>query len=137
MYVSTHDGLPDAVNIAELWERASIVKKNFVKGQGQRRCPSFTGSGNIHSSQWSSNPFSTLHTPADCVRAIYQDRRLLRQLGGYLGTMDPDELAEAVVKAAASQQHENGSGSQHHDWDDEHHDRDAERQNWEEQFGPS
>lgn len=80
-----------------------------MKGQGQRRRPSFSCSGSNHSSQSSSNPFSTLHTPADCVRAICQDRRLLRQLGGYLGTMDRDELAEAVAEAAASQQQENGS----------------------------
>ncbi|KAJ8629858.1 hypothetical protein MRB53_023181 [Persea americana] len=59
VYVATRDGLPEAVQIVETsntlmderypegtsrplidqecWERASVVKKNYVKGQGQRR----------------------------------------------------------------------------------------------------
>ncbi|KAK1404225.1 hypothetical protein POM88_003830 [Heracleum sosnowskyi] len=66
VYVETRDGLPDVVNIAntyrrlfderypegtdrpnidlELWERVSIVKKNYVKGQGQRQRRSISGS---------------------------------------------------------------------------------------------
>ncbi|KAL8134185.1 hypothetical protein AgCh_009299 [Apium graveolens] len=66
VYVKTRDGLPEAANYAEnyhrlyderypegierpyfdqnLWEMVSIVKKNYFKGQGQRRCPSISGS---------------------------------------------------------------------------------------------
>ncbi|KAJ8622219.1 hypothetical protein MRB53_030748 [Persea americana] len=29
----------------ELWERASVVKKNYVKGKGQRRRPTISGIG--------------------------------------------------------------------------------------------
>ncbi|WOG86081.1 hypothetical protein DCAR_0205278 [Daucus carota subsp. sativus] len=88
VYVATREGIPAAQEVArypegtqpphidqELWERASIVKKNYVKGQGQRRRPSIFGSTS-----------------------------LLRVLGGHLGLMDPDELAHAVAEAAASQQ---------------------------------
>lgn len=79
------------------------MKKNYVKGQGQRRRPSIFGSTcSTQSSQSPSHP--PVHTPADCVRAICQDRALLRVLGGHLGLMDPDELARAVAEAAASQQ---------------------------------
>nr|XP_017239902.1 PREDICTED: uncharacterized protein LOC108212693 [Daucus carota subsp. sativus] len=125
VYVATREGIPAAQEVAknyrtlvaerypegtqpphidqELWERASIVKKNYVKGQGQRRRPSIFGSTcSTQSSQSPSHP--PVHTPADCVRAICQDRALLRVLGGHLGLMDPDELAHAVAEAAASQQ---------------------------------
>ncbi|KAK1369885.1 hypothetical protein POM88_005397 [Heracleum sosnowskyi] len=140
VYVETRDGLPDAVNIAntyrrllderypegtprpiidqELWERASIVKKNYVKGQGQKRRPSISGfSCSTQSSQSSSQPF--VHTPADCVRAICQNRELLLELGGHLGAMDPEDLARAVAAAAASQQQDGDEGSHHDDRDDE------------------
>ncbi|KAK1380578.1 hypothetical protein POM88_027322 [Heracleum sosnowskyi] len=138
VYVSTRDGLPDAQKIAddyrrllderypegterpeidqELWERASIVKKNYIKGQGQRRRPSFSGlfsgSGCTQSSQSSSHPHT--HTPADCVRAICRDRELLRILGGHLGALDPDELARAVAEAASSSQRDDGNQGSHH-----------------------
>ncbi|KAL6506670.1 hypothetical protein OROHE_022502 [Orobanche hederae] len=138
VYVETRDGLPDAVNTAntycrlldehypegtdcphidqELWERASIVKKNYVKGQGQRRRPSISGSsGSTHSSQSSSQ--LSVHTLADCARAICQNLELLLELGGHLGAMDPEDLARAVAAAAASQQHAN-EGSHHDDRDD-------------------
>ena len=88
----------------ELWEMASVVKKNYVKGQGQRRRPSFSGSfngsGGTQSSQ-SSSHLST-HTAADCVRAICQNKELLLILGGHLGAIDPEALARAVEAAAAS-----------------------------------
>lgn len=142
VYVATRDGHPAAVNIAnnyrrllderypegtnrphidqELWERASIMKKNYVKGQGQQRRPSFrgsfSGSGSTKSSQSSSHPFT--HTPADCVRALCKDHELLLVLGGHLGAMDPEELARAVA-AAASQREDDNEGSHHADWDDE------------------
>ncbi|KAK1356602.1 hypothetical protein POM88_049858 [Heracleum sosnowskyi] len=138
VYVSTRDGLPDAQKIAddyrrllderypegterpeidqELWERASIVKKNYIKGQGQRRrssfSGSFSGSGSTQLSQSSSHP--PTHTPADCVRAICRDRELLRILGGHLGALDPDELARAVAEAASSSQQDDGSQGSHH-----------------------
>ncbi|KAK1361239.1 hypothetical protein POM88_045713 [Heracleum sosnowskyi] len=87
----------------ELWERASIVKKNYVKGRGQRRRRSISGfSGNTQCSQSSSHP--SVHTTADCVRAICQNRELLLELGGHLGAMDPADLARAVAVAATSQQ---------------------------------
>ncbi|KAK1399148.1 hypothetical protein POM88_009011 [Heracleum sosnowskyi] len=138
VYMSTRDGLPDAQKIAddyrrllderypegterpeidqELWERASIVKKNYIKGQGQRRrssfSGSFSGSGSTQSSQSSSHP--PTHTPADYVRAICRDRELLRILGGHLGALDPDELARAVAEAASSSQQDDGSQGSHH-----------------------
>eukprot|EP00268_Persea_americana_P058178 TRINITY_DN7017_c0_g1_i4.p1 TRINITY_DN7017_c0_g1~~TRINITY_DN7017_c0_g1_i4.p1 ORF type:complete len:134 (+),score=10.61 TRINITY_DN7017_c0_g1_i4:710-1111(+) len=71
VYVVTRDGLPEAVQIVEtyntlmdehypegtsrpsidqeLWERASVVKKNYVKGQGQRRRPTISGTGSSSS----------------------------------------------------------------------------------------
>ncbi|KAK1403773.1 hypothetical protein POM88_003378 [Heracleum sosnowskyi] len=127
VYESTRDGLPDAQKIAdnyrrlfnerylegterpdfdqELWERASVVRKNYIKGQGQKRRPSFSGSfngsGSTQSSQSSTHP--PTHTPADCVRAICADPELLRILGGHLGALDPDVLARAVAEATASQ----------------------------------
>ncbi|KAK1400440.1 hypothetical protein POM88_000045 [Heracleum sosnowskyi] len=89
----------------ELWERASVVRKNYIKGQGQKRHPSFIGSFNgsrsTQSSQSSTHP--STHTPADCVRAICADPELLRILGGHLGALDPDVLARAVAEAATSQ----------------------------------
>ena len=88
----------------ELWERASTVKKNYVKGQGRRRRPSICGSGSTQSSQFSTQPYA--HTPADCVRAICRDRELLLTLGGHLGAMNPEELARAVAAAAAAQEQE-------------------------------
>ncbi|KAK1398668.1 hypothetical protein POM88_008531 [Heracleum sosnowskyi] len=143
VYESTRDGLPDAKNIAdtyrrlfderypegtdrphfdqELWERASVVKKNYVKGQGQRRRPSISGSSCCtQSSQSSSQP--SAHTPDDCVRAICRNRELLLTLAGHLGAMNPEELARAVAAVAASQQTDNeGShhGGSHHDDQDE------------------
>ncbi|WOH07852.1 hypothetical protein DCAR_0727286 [Daucus carota subsp. sativus] len=58
----------------------SVVKKNYVKGQGQQRRPSIYGSTcSTQSSQSPSHPH--VHTPADYVRAIFQDRALLRVLG--------------------------------------------------------
>ncbi|KAK1373087.1 hypothetical protein POM88_029280 [Heracleum sosnowskyi] len=124
VYTSTRDGLPDAQKIAadyrrlmderypegtehpdfdqELWKRASIGKKNYIKRQGQKRRPSFSGSfsgsGSTQSSQSSSHP--PTHTPADCVKAICSDPELLRILGGHLGALDPNDLARAMTKAA-------------------------------------
>ena len=97
------EGTPRPSIDQELWERASVVKKNYIKGQGQRRRPSFSGSGcsSTQSTQSSSHP--AVHTPADCVRAICQDRDLLKILGGHLGGLSAEELAEAVAAAAASQ----------------------------------
>ena len=92
----------------ELWERASIVKKNYVKGQGRRTRPSIYGSGSTQSSQFSTHPASH-HTPADCVRAICRDRELLLALGGHLGAMDPEELARAV--SAAQEKHRSRSNN--------------------------
>ncbi|WOG92805.1 hypothetical protein DCAR_0312081 [Daucus carota subsp. sativus] len=102
VYVATRDGLPDAVKTArypvgtprphidqELWEKASIVKKNYVKGQGRRTRPSIYGSGSTQSSQFSTYP-----------------AELLLTLGGHLGAMDPEELARAVSAAAAAQEQE-------------------------------
>ncbi|XP_063942448.1 uncharacterized protein LOC108192659 [Daucus carota subsp. sativus] len=146
VYVATREGIPAAQEVAknyrtlvaerypegtqpphidqELWERASIVKKNYVKGQGQRRRPSIFGSTcSTQSSQSPSHP--PVHTPADCVRAICQDRALLRVLGGHLGLMDPDELAHAVAEAAASQQSDGRQGDRDdQDADDYDHDAD-------------
>ncbi|KAK1390501.1 hypothetical protein POM88_018679 [Heracleum sosnowskyi] len=105
VYVETRDGLPYAVNIA---------------GQGQKWRPSIGGfSGSTQSLQSSSQPF--VHTPADCVRAICQNRELLLELGGHLGAMDPEDLARAVAAAAASQQQDGDGdeGSHHDDRDDE------------------
>ncbi|KAK1376234.1 hypothetical protein POM88_032427 [Heracleum sosnowskyi] len=139
VYVETRDGLPDAVNIVntyrrlfderypegtdrpnidlELWERASIVKKNYVKGRGQRRRRSISGSsGNTQCSQ--SSRQTSVHTLADCVRAICQNRELLLELGGHLGAMDPEDLARAVAAAATSQQQDGDEGSHHDDQED-------------------
>ncbi|KAK1383434.1 hypothetical protein POM88_021169 [Heracleum sosnowskyi] len=139
VYESTHDGLPDAQKIAdnyrrlfnerypegterpdfdqELWEMASVVRKNYIKGQGQKRRPSFSGSfngsGSTQSSQSSTHP--PTHTPADCVRAICADPELLRILGGHLGALDPDVLARAVAEAAASHRANDSQGSNHDD----------------------
>ena len=46
------------------------------------------------------------HTAADCVRAICQDRDLLRTLRVYLQSLEPDELAEAVAAAAQQDAHD-------------------------------
>ncbi|XP_074356135.1 uncharacterized protein LOC141695819 [Apium graveolens] len=85
VYVKTRDGLSEAATIAEkyhrlydehypegterpyfdqdIWEMASEVKKNYVKGQGQRRRPPISGSSfSTQSSQSSSQP--VIHTPA-------------------------------------------------------------------------
>lgn len=56
--------------------------------------------------QSSSHPF--IHTLADCVRAICRDRELLCVLGGHLGALSSEELARAVVTAAASH-HDDGN----------------------------
>ncbi|KAK1369395.1 hypothetical protein POM88_035487 [Heracleum sosnowskyi] len=101
----------------ELWERASVVRKNYIKGQGQKRRPSFSGSfngsGSTQSSQSSTHP--PTHTPADCVRAICADPELLHILGGHLGALDPDVLARAVAEATASQRADDSQGSNHDD----------------------
>ncbi|KAK1398132.1 hypothetical protein POM88_007995 [Heracleum sosnowskyi] len=112
------EGTPRPIIDQELWERASIVKKNYVKGQGQKWRPSINGfSGSTQSSQSSSQP--SVHTPADCVRAICQNRELLLELGGHLGAMDPEDLVRAVAAAAVSQQQDGDEGSHHGDRDEE------------------
>ena len=85
----------------ELWERASIVKKNYVKGQGQRRRLNVGGSGSSGSqtTQTSYNP--TTHNAAECVRAICRDPALLRELQEHLKALSPDSLADAVGTAAS------------------------------------
>ncbi|KAL8109434.1 hypothetical protein AgCh_025510 [Apium graveolens] len=124
VYVATRDGLSEAKNIAEtyrclfdecypegterpyfdqkLWEIASEVKKNYVKGQGQRRRPSIYGSGSTQSSQSWSHPSS--HTPANCVKAIFQNPELLLTLAGHLAALRPEEVARAVAAATSSLQ---------------------------------
>ncbi|KAK1355914.1 hypothetical protein POM88_049170 [Heracleum sosnowskyi] len=101
----------------ELWERASVVRKNYIKGQGQKRRPSFSGSfngsGSTQSSQSSTHP--PTHTLEDCGRAICADPGLLRILGGHLGDLDPDVLARAMAEAAASQRADDNQGSNHDD----------------------
>ncbi|KAK1394588.1 hypothetical protein POM88_013644 [Heracleum sosnowskyi] len=101
----------------ELWERASVVRKNYIKGQGQKRRPSFSGSfngsGSTQSSQSSTHP--PTHTLADCVRAICADPELLRILGGHLGALDPDVLARAMAEATASQRADDNQGDHHDD----------------------
>lgn len=104
------EGTPRPAIDQELWERASVVKKNYVKGQGQRRRPTISGTGSsatqsTQSTQSSGHP--AYHTPADCVRAICQNRDLLLILGGHLHSLNPDDLAKAVAEAAASQ-HQGG-----------------------------
>ncbi|KAJ8646970.1 hypothetical protein MRB53_008718 [Persea americana] len=122
VYVATCDGLPEAVQIVEtyntlmdecypegtsrppidqeLWERASVVKKNYVKGQGRRRRPTISGTGSSGSQSTQSSYQPMPHTAADCVRAICRDRDLLHTLRVHLQSLDPDELADAVVTAA-------------------------------------
>ncbi|KAJ8641024.1 hypothetical protein MRB53_017718 [Persea americana] len=84
----------------ELWERASVVKKNYVKGQGQRRQPTISGTGSSGSQSTQSSCQPMPHTAADCVRAIYRDCDLLCTLCVHLQSLDPDELADAVATAA-------------------------------------
>ncbi|KAJ8629224.1 hypothetical protein MRB53_022547 [Persea americana] len=84
----------------ELWERASVVKKNYVKGQGQRRRPTISGIGNSGSQSMQSSCQPMPHTAADCVRVICRDCDLLRTLRVHLQSLDPDELADAVATAA-------------------------------------
>ena len=108
------EGTPRPAIDQELWERASVVKKNYVKGQGQRRRPTISGTGSsatqsTQSTQSSGHP--AYHTPADCVRAICQNRDLLLILGGHLHSLNPDDLAKAVAEAAASQ-HQGGDQDQ-------------------------
>ena len=81
----------------ELWERASVVKKNYVKGQGQRRRPTISGTGSSGSQSTQSSYQPMPHTATDCVRAICRDRDLLRTLHVHLQSLDPDELANAVA----------------------------------------
>ncbi|KAJ8618956.1 hypothetical protein MRB53_015142 [Persea americana] len=122
VYVATRDGLLEAVQIVEtyntlmdkrypegtsrppidqeLWERASVVKKNYVKGQGQRQRPTISGTGSSGSQSTQSSCQPMPHTVADCVRAICRDRDLLRTLRVQLQSLDPDELADAVATAA-------------------------------------
>ena len=101
------EGTPRPSIDQELWERASIVKKNYVKGQGQKRRPTISGTGSSATQSTQSSGHPAYHTPADCVRAICQNRDLLRILGGHLHSLSPDELAEAVA-AAATSQHQGG-----------------------------
>ncbi|XP_074379465.1 uncharacterized protein LOC141720752 [Apium graveolens] len=137
VYVKTRDGIPEVVTIAgdyqrlfdegysegterpyfdqELWDKAAKVKKNYVKGQGQRRRSFIYGSS--FSTQSSSQP--SIHTPTDCVRAICRDPGLLRILGGHLGALDPEELARAVAEVNASQQRDDSEGAHRDDHDDE------------------
>lgn len=83
------------VHILELWESASIVKKNMSKVKDNNGAHlSFSTRSSQSSSQLS------VHTPADCVRAICQDREFFHVLGGHLGAMDPEELACVVAEAA-------------------------------------
>ncbi|KAJ8648242.1 hypothetical protein MRB53_001265 [Persea americana] len=122
VYVATRDGLPEAIQIVEtyntlmderypngtsqppidqeLWERASVVKKNYVKGQGQRRRPTISGKGSSGSQSAQSSYQPMPHTTVDCVRAIYRDRDLLRTLCVHLQSLDLDELADAMAIAA-------------------------------------
>ncbi|KAJ8622315.1 hypothetical protein MRB53_030844 [Persea americana] len=103
VYMATRDCLPEAVQIVEtyntlmdesypkgsprlpidqeLWERASIVKKNCVKGQGQRRRPTISGTGSSGSQSRQSSCQPMPHTAAHY-------------------SLDPDELADAVATAA-------------------------------------
>ncbi|XP_074348706.1 uncharacterized protein LOC141687363 [Apium graveolens] len=140
VYVKTRDGLPEAAKYAEnyrrlyderypegterpyfdqdLWETVSDVKKNYVKGQGHRRRPSISGSSfSTQFSQSSSQP--SVHTPADCVRAICRDPELLRILGAHLRALDPEELARAVAEVNASQQGEDSERAHQDDHEDE------------------
>ena len=94
------EGTPRPLIDQELWERASVVKKNYVKGQGQRRRPSISGSGSSSSQSTQTSSHPTPHTAADCVRAICRDRDLLQTLRLHLQSLDADELAEAVATAA-------------------------------------
>lgn len=94
------EGIPRPLIDQELWERASVVKKNYVKGQGQRRRPTISGTGSSSSQSTQTSCHPMPHTAADCVRAICQDRDLLRTLRVHLQSLEPDELAEAVAAAA-------------------------------------
>ncbi|KAL8103551.1 hypothetical protein AgCh_027940 [Apium graveolens] len=98
-----------------------IVKKShgpinwvdmYVKTRGGLSEPA-----TMASSQSSSQP--SVHTPADCVKAICQDPELLRILGGHLGALDPEELARAVAEVNASQQGDGSEGAHRDDHDDE------------------
>ena len=91
----------------ELWERASVVKKNYVKGQGQRRRPSVSGSGSSGSQTTQSAYNPTTHNAAECVRAICRDPALLRELQEHLRALSPDSLADAVGTAANQPEQEN------------------------------
>ncbi|KAJ8635818.1 hypothetical protein MRB53_010085 [Persea americana] len=84
----------------ELWERASVVKKNYVKGQGRRRRLTISGTNNSSSQSTQSSCQLMPQTAADCMRAICRDRDLLRALRVHLQSLNPDELADAVVTAA-------------------------------------
>ncbi|KAJ8618009.1 hypothetical protein MRB53_014195 [Persea americana] len=121
VYVETRDGLPEVVQIVEtyntlmderypegtplplidqeLWERASVVKKNYVKGQGQRGRPTISGTGSSGSQSTQSSCQPMPHTATDCVRVICRDRDLLRTMRVHLQSLDLDELADAVATA--------------------------------------
>ncbi|KAL8157794.1 hypothetical protein AgCh_002486 [Apium graveolens] len=102
----------------DIWEMASEVKKNYVKGQGKRRRPSISGSSfSTQSAQSSSQP--VIHNPANCVRAICRDPELLRILGGHLGALDPEELARTVAEVNASQQGDDSEGAHRDDRDED------------------
>ena len=84
------------------------MKKNYVKGQGQKRRPLISGMGSssqtCHSQSSQASSFhGTMHTPADCVRAICQDRSLPRMLRTHLTCLDAKDLAAVVADAAGSQ----------------------------------
>lgn len=97
------EGSPRPSIDQELWERASVVKKNYVKGQGQRRRPTISGTSSSGSHSTQSSCHTMMHTPADCVRAICEDRNLLMTLGRHLKSLRPEDLADAVADAAEDQ----------------------------------
>ncbi|KAL5700132.1 hypothetical protein ACHQM5_025618 [Ranunculus cassubicifolius] len=105
----------------ELWERASIVKKGYVKGIGHKRsrptsyaCSSGSSAGSIATS---TNP-SPQQSAQDLVRAICEDPSLLAELRQHIVmTLSPEEIAAAVDRAALSQAsnvHVSGSGDASH-----------------------
>ncbi|KAL5706525.1 hypothetical protein ACHQM5_024682 [Ranunculus cassubicifolius] len=89
----------------ELWERASVVKKGYIKGLGHKRSRPASYACSSGSSFASTGASTTpQQTARDFIAAIGQDPSLLTELRQLIvATLSPEEIANAVATAALSQ----------------------------------
>ena len=102
---------PATVDV-ELWEQATGVKKNYVKGLGtkKRYSTAETCSSSSYSSQSSQTSRVLPHSPADCLRVVSQDAELLADFDWMLSQLTPEQkMAAAARRAAAAPQPQDDS----------------------------